>query len=130
LIYNHTASWSQATPTQNTWYAVTDFILALPTGGVWEIEFGAVPYGAKAGIHTCLLTCADGSAEEDDNKYTVFHYSPDANDTHDYLTKSFQRTFASNVTLYMNAKATYAAQDAIYVYSTESAGYLKARRVA
>ena len=123
LIYWHEADWTNGAPVQNTWYAVTNFQLALPTGGSWEIEFADnVNCGAGGNIE---LTCADGSAEEDDDKYTLTCTASDIT----FQSKTFRRTFVSNVTLYINARTTIAGANPIYVKGEAASGYLRARRI-
>lgn len=131
-IYWHAATFTQSTPTQNQWYAVTDFILALPTGGVWEIEVACHFYGADTGSDgIAVLTVADGSAEEDDAMYSMHRaFDSGGNSANSISVKRFQRTSAAGVTLYVNIKTTTAGVDNIHVNDgTVGPGYLKAKRV-
>ena len=51
LIYWHEATFTQVSAVQNTWYKATNFELALPTGGIWNIEYGSHLVG-DAGVKT------------------------------------------------------------------------------
>ena len=131
LIYQHTADFSQNTPTQNQWYAVTNFLLALPTGGVWQIEFGSMFWARKdAGPNVFAeLTCADGSASEDDDEYTM-RVSTYKQQDYGWHEKTILRTFASGVTLYVNLRTASASCESVASFDAEANGHLRARRIA
>ncbi len=131
LTYSHTANFTQATPTQNTWYAVTNFVLGLPTGGVWEIDISTHFYGVDAGAGTDTeLTVADGSAEEDDDIYTMRRFNMAGDSNQNISTKRFTRTLAAAATLYINIRTTDADVDNIFCHDQDADGLLRARRVA
>jgi len=131
LIFWDETDWSRAAPVQNTWYAITDFILALPTGGVWDVEIGCHFYiYDAAGSGWGEITVADGSAEEDDDIYTMQTLNPASGTAVFFMTKRFTRTLASNATLYVNARTTSADIDNLYSKGLNAHNYLRARRVA
>ena len=124
LIYQHAADWSQAAAVQNTWYKVDNFELALPTGGVWDIEYCC--HGGATAV-SLEYTCADATEEEDDDLYTMRLIALDGEAA---LTKGFRRTFAANVTLHINARHITAGTPTIYVKDADADGYLRAKRIA
>ena len=75
------------------------------------------------------MTCADGTAEEDDDKYTIARYSGDA-DEQSFSTKRFNRTFASAATLHINVRTTSAGTPNVEALDANASGYLKAKRIA
>lgn len=126
LIYWHETDFQQGSPAQNTWYAITNFQLALPTGGVWEIKYGSKVWAEMTGtVVASEATCADGAASEDDDKYTI-----QTGMGGEHVAKSFRRTFAAAATLYMNCRVTIASVSNLRASDADSSGWLSARRVA
>jgi len=126
LVYRHTADFSQAAA-QNIWYAVTNFILALPTGGNWEIEINAT-FGSATAATIVELTVADGAASEDDDIYTMKLYLTGAV-LYIPLSKTFRRTFSGPVTLHVNMRTISAGTPNILLYSATAHAYIRAKRI-
>jgi len=126
LEYIHIADWSQTTAAQNTWYAVTDFILALPTGGVWDIEIGTHQF---TNGEMTEVTCSDGSATENDDKYTMNTSGVASTYDNRMTTKSFRRTFAAAATLYINCRTVTGGTPTINIKDANAHGYVRARRI-
>ena len=128
LIYWKEADWQQTSAAQNTWYAITDFDLSLPTGGEYEIEFSVRPTSVDINI-TLEVTVADGSAEEDDDKYTI-NMIVTASQLPQTITKAFRRTFGAGVTLHVNMRTINGTTPTIRLLSSVAYNYLRARRIA
>jgi len=133
LIYWHEELFNQTNPVQNQLYKVTNFELALPTGGTWEIEYGVVLWvnDIARAVMIGELTCSIAAATEDDEKYTIRRVIIYAtNDSPESFTvKAFRRTFASATTLHINAVAKSAGAENLYVDGGNGSNYLRARRI-
>ena len=127
LEYSHDADFTQAAAAQNTWYKITNFELALPTGGTWEIEFLTHSYTSLSAKNV-EITCADGAASEDDDIYTSWLNSTSSHEMFP-TTRCFRRIFASAVTLHMNIRTVTAGTPDIYANDAAGHGYLRAKRV-
>lgn len=86
-------------------------------GTSWEEEYSIS--GIKAGAYRATFTCylvayggrlyvtlATTTASEDDSKYTTYFGNQSSENVYNKKTFSFDRSFASDVTLYINAKAS------------------------
>ena len=128
LEYQHDADWAQETPTQHTWYGVTNFLLALPTGGEWEVDcfahFGREYDGVIA------ITCATTTATEDDEKYSIRAKSLTVNSTIGApMSKRFRRTLTEAATLYISVKTLTAGAASLLITDALANGYIRAKRI-